>query len=314
MKGHVTVVIPLYNKQTFIEQTLQSVLSQSYKNLDCVIVDDGSTDDSFTIAQRFIKENRLQWTLVSQQNSGQTKARNHGIRLAQGEFLAFLDSDDLWTPNKIQLQVAALEAHPKSVLVLNAYAIFDEKGAIPRIVRHRNSRKMNSQWLDMRGFGGGLESLGLVRRRVFDDIGFFDETLSTSSGLDLSLRLEQAGEIILLKEVGLYYRISPGQWHANPKALKQDLRVLSAKHLTSSLESTSKFQEAYFFWTAARLNGRFAFIKAFMVEVIALDFYRLRMLESLLMRNLHSRALGWAERRMSISFLKEVSMKGSLTP
>ena len=91
----VSVIIPLFNKEQFIEQTLQSVLDQSYKNLECIIVDDGSTDNGPQITQRFIERNSLSWKLVSQPNAGQTKARNFGIQLSSGMYLAFLDSDDI---------------------------------------------------------------------------------------------------------------------------------------------------------------------------------------------------------------------------
>jgi glycosyltransferase involved in cell wall biosynthesis len=309
MKGKVSVVVPLYNKQNYIEQTLRSVMNQTYKNLECLIVDDGSTDNSVAIARKFIEDNQLSWSLYLQSNSGQTKARNHGIRESKGEYIAFLDSDDLWAPNKLELQVKAIEENHKSVLVLSAYAIFKEDHTVPRIVRHRKAKKMNSQWIDMRGFGGGLESLGLVRRDVLDKIGLFDEHLSTSSGLDLSLRLEKIGDITLLNEIGLYYRISIGQWHGKTDALKQDLRTLSEKYSQGDFRRTSKFQDAYFFWISTRLEGPMASLKAFLHALLVLDLHRLQMLKSLVLRNFYSRIYGWVERKKTISFLISMDIR-----
>lgn len=309
MNSLASVVIPLYNKESYIIQTLRSVMNQTYANLECIIVDDGSTDKSVEMVSKFISEHELPWRLISQMNSGQTKARNHGIRLARGEYIAFLDSDDLWPVNKIELQVEAMEKNPNSVLILSSYAIFDEGSSIPRIVRHKNSKKMNSRWLDMRGFGGGLESLGLMRRETLDQVGFFDETLSTSSGLDLSLRLEKLGEIVLLKQLGLYYRISSGQWHSNSVALKQDLRTLSQKQLHANQKDVSRFQEAYFFWTTVRQDGLVTFIKALLKSLVSMDLIKLRMIKSLILRNYISRIVGWILRNETHKFLKSMGIR-----
>jgi glycosyltransferase involved in cell wall biosynthesis len=299
----------LFNKEAFIEQTLQSVMKQTYKNFECIIVDDGSTDDSVKVVKKFIEENRLPWKLLSQSNLGQTKARNSGIRNSVGDYLAFLDSDDLWPPDKIELQVNAIERTPNTVLVLSAYAIFKNASSVPRIVRHKNALKMNAQWLDMSGFGGGLESLGLVKRTALNQIGLFDENLSTSSGLDLSLRLEGIGDIILLRELGLYYRISPGQWHGNPVALKRDLVTLKNKHANSDIKNVSRLHDSYFFWTAIRREGVLAFAKEFVKALAALDLIKLNMCKSLVLRNFHSTLLGWLKRKQIRQFLLAMDLR-----
>lgn len=299
----VSVIIPLFNKEQFIEQALQSVLDQSYKNIECIIVDDGSTDNGPQVTQRFIEKNSLSWKLVSQPNAGQTKARNVGIHLSSGVYLAFLDSDDIWPPSKIQSQVDAMIQNPGCVLVLSAYAIFGDSAKRPRVVRHKKSKRMNSGWLDMRGFGGGLESLGLVRRLTIDQIGTFDEDLSTSSGLDLSLRLEQCGELVLLKEIGLYYRISNGQWHGNSDALKHDLIKLTRKHGASNSRRLVAFHDSYFYWANVRSKGLSGFVRSIFLAIIKFDIYKILMLKSLLSRNLYSRLLGWLERKRTTGFL-----------
>jgi len=307
--NRVSVIIPLFNKEHFIEQTLQTVLNQSYKNIECIIVDDGSTDSGPQITQRFIDRNNLSWKLISQQNAGQTKARNHGIRLSSGDYLAFLDSDDLWAPTKIQSQVDAMIKNPGCVLVLSAYAIFGDRISRPRVVRHKSSKRMNSRWLDMRGFGGGLESLGLVRRKTIDDIGMFNEALSTSSGLDLSLRLARCGDIVLLRQIGLYYRISDGQWHGNSDALKRDLIQLNKIYGASNPKKLFTLQESYFYWTRVRSKGLLEFVKSAFLAIIKLDIYKISMLQSLLSRNLHSQLLGWLEGKQTTDFLSHAELQ-----
>ena len=302
----VSVIIPLFNKENFIEQTLQSVLNQSYKDLECIIVDDGSTDNGPQIAQSFIAQNNLPWKFISQENSGQTKARNYGIQISSGEYLAFLDSDDLWPPTKIQTQIDVMLENPECVLVLSAYAIFGGNGTPPRVVRHKRSNRMNSRWLDMRGFGGGLESLGLVRRKTLDEIGMFDEELSTSSGLDLSLRLAQYGKIVLLKQIGLYYRISAGQWHGNSNALKHDLIRLNRMYGAPNPKKLVALQESYFYWVKVRSLGLIEFVKSLLLALIKFDIYKLLMLKSLLIRNLHSQLLGRLNRKNTNEFLSRI--------
>jgi glycosyltransferase involved in cell wall biosynthesis len=305
----VSVIIPLFNKEQFIEQTLQSVLNQSYKNLECIIVDDGSTDNGQQITQKFIDRNNLSWKLVSQQNAGQTNARNNGIRLSSGEYLAFLDSDDLWAPTKIESQVDAMIKNPECVLVLSAYAIFGDRTSRSRVVRHKRSERMNSRWLDMRGFGGGLESLGLVRRITIDEIGMFGEELSTSSGLDLSLRLAQRGEIVLLRQIGLYYRISDGQWHGNSDALKRDLIKLVSRYGAHNSKKLVALQDSYFFWTKAHSKGLLELVKCAFLAFIKLDVYKILMLESLLSRNVSARVLGRLERKRTDEFLSQIELQ-----
>ena len=303
MSGLVSVVIPLYNKEKYIFQTLQSVMNQTYKSLECIIVDDGSTDNSVEIARKFITDNELPWRLISQENSGQTKARNHGIHQARGEFIAFLDSDDLWPETKIELQVDAIENNPDSVLVLCSYAIFGEGNSIPRVVIHKTCKKMNSNWLDMRGFGGGLESLGLVRRKTLDQIGMFNENLSTSSGLDLSLRLERVGKTILLPEIGLYYRLSSGQWHTNINPLVKDMGKLADEYGGELRSQIKKFQASYFYWTRQGSGGSKEFAVGVLRAFLTLDLAKLLLLNSLILRNLLASYRGWLKRKETLEFL-----------
>ena len=161
----------------------------------------------------------------------------------------------------------------------------------------------------MRGFGGGLESLGLVRRRTIDEIGMFDEELSTSSGLDLSLRLARCGEIVLLRQIGLYYRISDGQWHSNSDALKSDLIQLISRYGTSDSKKLAALQESYFYWTKVRSKGLTEFVRSAFLAIIKVDIHKISMLESLLSRNLYSQLLGWLERKQTAEFLGHIELQ-----
>ena len=107
-KPLISVMIPVYNCDRYLGEAIESVLSQTYRPLEIIIIDDGSTDGSAAVAKRFMPHIHYYY----QANAGIGSARNKGIELAQGSFFAFLDADDLWSKDKLAQQMAALEAHP----------------------------------------------------------------------------------------------------------------------------------------------------------------------------------------------------------
>ena len=228
MTPKVSVVIPVFNKASWIEETLMSVADQTYKDWEAIIVDDGSTDDSLKIIRNFIKQTPGEWKVISQENRGQCEARNAGINASSGEFIALLDGDDCWAENKLEIQVAMLVKNQKAALVLCPYLIYDDSKSKfgQRLVMHKNTKKMLEGWLSLRGFGGGTESTGLIRKTELISAGGFDPKLSTSAGLDLTLRLSRLGEILFANNTCMKYRIHTGQWHTNLEVLEADLVTL----------------------------------------------------------------------------------------
>ena len=292
MSIDISIIIPLYNKEEFIGRTLRSVALQDISNWECIIIDDGSTDSSVKKVNAFISENSGNWKVVSQVNSGQTRARNHGISLASGKYFAFLDADDLWPKSKLRSQFEVLENDSNIVLVLSAFAIFKDHVSIPRVVRHRDPHKMNERWLQMSGFGGGLESVGMMRRTSLLEQEVFDTTLSTSSGLDLSLRLEKVGKIVLLPQIGLYYRINSGQWHADTHELGRNLEILYNRYRGSFGENLAADHSAYLYWISARSHGRRYLLLAMLKAVLYVKNRRLLLLLNLVWRNVVSARRG----------------------
>src|SRR5262249_46275201 len=120
----VSVVMPVYNGERFLRESLESVFAQTFQDFEMLCVDDGSTDRSASILQQYGPRIRV----VRQENAGQSAARNAGVALAQGRYIAFLDQDDLWYPSKLMSQVAAIEANPHAVLVHCDFDRIDENG------------------------------------------------------------------------------------------------------------------------------------------------------------------------------------------
>ena len=291
----VSIVIPLYNKSQWILQTLTSVANQTYKNWECIIVDDGSSDESLKLVKKFALENQGEWRIYSQSNSGQAVARNFGISLARGKYIALLDADDLWFPNKLTKQIDYLEKNKDVDIIFCSYVIFEEslKNSL-RVVRFRDSRKMIMRWLQMFGFGGLIESVGLMKSEFLENHGAFSEDLSTSSGLEISLRALINANVVVLHDVLVAYRISDNQWHKDSDELALNCKILNSMYGGRSLEESliKSYQDAYFFWNEIRKKGRSGYLVSFAVSILRFDVPRTHMFLALLSRNIRSYLAG----------------------
>lgn len=193
----VSVIIPSYNRARFLGRAIQSILDQTYRNFEILVIDDGSTDGTRDVAESFGKVVRY----VYQPNSGVSAARNHGIRIARGDYLAFLDSDDEFLPTKLEKQIAYLETHSRVGMVYSSYLILDE-------VTHQSypSRQpLLSGWvfreLLLRCMWAPLTTpTVMLRKVVLECVGLFDETMHLAEDIDLWCRVARRFEIASLPE------------------------------------------------------------------------------------------------------------------
>ncbi|GIX49573.1 MAG: hypothetical protein KatS3mg131_3784 [Candidatus Tectimicrobiota bacterium] len=207
----VSVVIPVYNAERFLAETLDSVLCQSYGDFEVVLVDDGSTDASPAIACRYQQRYPDKVRLVRKRNGGPASARNLGIAQARGEFVAFLDADDLWLPQKLAKQVACLRAQPAEVGLVYTRAVkFDAEGVwlLPRAYQ----RPAPSGWVyrDILRCNPVPSPSVLVRRACFARVGGFDESLDIIEDQDMWARLARVFRVALVDEVLCLYREHAG--------------------------------------------------------------------------------------------------------
>jgi len=303
----ISIIIPLFNKEDFIVQTLKSILNQDNNDWECIIVDDGSTDNSLQIVTDFCSTYTGNWKILSVTNGGQTKARNIGIREATGRYLAFLDADDLWVTDKLSKQFQYLEGNPDVIAVLSSYAIFGASSGRIRVVRIANFDRMLRNWADMSGFGGGLESVGMVRRIEGPSGLFFDESLSTSSGLDFMIRCAQLGNVILLKEIGLLYRLSGGQWHTNIVELSNNAAKIAENYSSYFKSNLHKRHLEYYFWVEARKHGHAHLLLMILSDLVHLRASRLQMLLCLFSRNIKALWVGSLNRKYVLKQLQILS-------
>lgn len=209
----VSVVVPVYNGERFLGEALESAMAQDYPRLDVVVVDDGSTDGSAAVARRFPVR------LLQQPNRGVAVARNAGIAATQGEYIAFLDQDDLWLPGKTELQAGFLDAHPATIAVLSYQRLFLEPGV------------ERPSWLKEEHLArpqvGYLPSALMARREAFARIGAFDPSYSTASDADWFFRAAGLGlQPLVLPDVLVNRRIhEANQSHSSGIVPRELLRV-----------------------------------------------------------------------------------------
>jgi len=212
--GLVSVIMPAYNAERTIEQSILSVLNQSYSQLELIIVDDGSTDSTISKVKSFF-DHRIR--LVSQPNQGVSVARNTGICHSSGEFIAFLDSDDCWIANKLSVQIACLRAKNEIDFVFSSFKILTERGIFNGPVhtnRFTSSNTLGSRIL-VSDYIGTLTVL--LRKSILDKHSplYFDPSLSGTEDWDLWIRVLQTARPLYINTDLAYYRQSSSSLSGN---------------------------------------------------------------------------------------------------
>ncbi len=186
----VSVVIPVFNGAPFVANAVASVRVQTAKDVEILVVDDGSTDGTQEVLRQLERTHGIAW--FQRDHGGPARSRNDGIQAAKGEFIALLDCDDVWLPDKLEAQLAILRAKPQVGVVHTDYEVVYEDGTVEERVRARHSREPL-----VRAFAGGhtaLPSTLLIRRSVLDKVGALDPELYGSEDSDLTIRLYRATE------------------------------------------------------------------------------------------------------------------------
>ena len=213
----VTIVTPSYNQGRFIERTIQSVLSQDYPHLEYLVLDGGSRDETVDILKKY--SHRLRW--VSRKDRGQSDAINQGLKAANGEILAYLNSDDTYTPGAIRRAVAHLVSHPSCDLVYGQGWHIDDED---RYLESYPTEAFDSERLASRCFI--CQPTAFWRRGLHDKIGYFDEDVHFVMDYEFWMRAAKVARIAMLNEYQAHSRL----WEDN-KTLGS-----RAKHLRQSLD------------------------------------------------------------------------------
>ena len=227
----VTAVIPAFNSEKYILAAIDSVLSQTYEQIECLVVDDGSTDSTARLVA-----SRPGVRCISQVNGGVAKARNVGIREARGDLIAFLDADDAWLPDKTETQVRLFESEPRLGLAYSGMWITDEQlepvgrmHAPPSAVALRNSLLMEPPVVS-------VAQTAIVPKGVLGELGGFDERMTTSADTDLACRIAIRHLVEGVDEPLVLYRQHESQMHHNTAAMEHDMAALFEKIFTSDAD------------------------------------------------------------------------------
>ncbi|MEH2353705.1 glycosyltransferase [Nostoc sp.] len=207
----ISVIIPAYDSEKTIKETIQSVLNQTFTNFELIIINDGSQDSTLDIITQ-IKDPRIK--VFSYPNAGGNVSRNRGLNLAVGEFVSFLDADDLWTPDKLQSQLKALQENAAATVAYSWTDYIDENGEIVLSGTHITANGDVYGKLLLTNF---LEngSNPLIRREALIKLGGFDESLSAAQDWDMWLRLACQFYFVCVPSVQILYRISVNSVSAN---------------------------------------------------------------------------------------------------
>ena len=198
----VSIITPVYNGEQYLLAAIESGLAQTYQNFELLIVNDGSIDNSADIIKPFLKDSRVIY--IEQKNAGVAAARNTAIKQARGKYVGFLDQDDLWRNNKLEVQVAALEQDESVALVHSRQDYIDLQG-----------NKIDYEWItgasgycfeDMFKKNRIAVLTVLIRKTIIEEIGLFNEQLSVTDDYEMWLRVTLKHPIKYIDEPLAFYR------------------------------------------------------------------------------------------------------------
>jgi glycosyltransferase involved in cell wall biosynthesis len=222
----VSVIIPTYNHAQYVVETIQSVLKQSFRDFEVIVVNDGSSDQTENVLKPYIDAGLIHY--VRQENQGVAIARNHGLALAVGGYIAFLDDDDLWPPDKLEWQVEFLD-HSDAVLI--GGGCYSNESEDPDLLAGADPvRPLQDRDLFRRNpFSSPGQTL--LRRSAMEQVGGFDPEIWGADDLDLWMRLLSAGPLFISRKPALFYRLH--QHNASSDAIKMatNLEKVFAKNL-----------------------------------------------------------------------------------
>ena len=221
----VSVIIPTYNRANLVAKAIKSVLSQTYQDFEIIVIDDGSTDNTEEIIRSF-KDKRVKYIKKYKENKGSSVARNIGIKVARGKYIALLDSDDEWLPEKLDKQIKVLQSEsPEVGVVYSNLCYIDENGK--SMNKLRNPKKEGYIYEDLFGKNCvGTPSTVLIRKECFHQVGLFDDLLNAMEDWDMWIRIAKYYRFALIKVPLVKYRL-----HSNQKTRNLELKIITANRI-----------------------------------------------------------------------------------
>lgn len=223
----VSAIIATYNRARFVGQAVTSILSQTYPNIETIVIDDGSTDQTREVLEPYF--DRI--TYVHQQRCERSKARNRGFQLSNGDYIAFLDSDDLWHPSKIEQQVGVLNGNPQVGLVYGDVEFIDECGkpCANELQWEKPTRLALYEDLMTHNIVTGTTSCAMIRRTILNLAGLFDEAMNTCEDLDLYRRISMHCDFHKINAPLVLFRLHGGNTQGQSVAMAKGWEITIKK-------------------------------------------------------------------------------------
>ena len=223
----VSVIIPVFNRPILVKTAIDSVLAQTYKNFEIVLVNDGSTDNTGNVLNNYEREYPRRIRVIHQENAGQVISRNNGIKISRGQYIAFLDSDDFWHPEKLEKQIPLFAG--RIGLVYCGINEVDEQGrvinAVPCESRMRGDI-YHHLLVRNRMTGGSV----VVTRDAIDKVGLFDPQLKAAENWDLWIRIAKEYLVDFVNEPLVNYRKHGANMSGNAELMADATKIIFQKH------------------------------------------------------------------------------------
>lgn len=204
---NISIVIPLYNKEFSICKTIEAVLAQTYTHFEIIIVNDGSTDNSYEVAKEF-KDERIK--IISKENGGVSSARNLGIKMAQYDHIAFLDADDYWDRNYLSEMSIAINKFPSALLYYCPHEYIDKKG----IGHSTMIKSLEEKYMGLISIfnysqeEGPWTSATIIKKTKESQLFLFDEDFTMGEDIDLWIRIALKGEVVIVNKAMSHYNLN----------------------------------------------------------------------------------------------------------
>ena len=223
----VSVIIPVFNRENLVSSAIESVLAQTYDSIEIILINDGSTDKSLSILKKYEEKFPHKIKVLDQDNQGQAKARNTGITNSSGGFIAFLDSDDIWLPTKLEEQLKHFT--DRVGLVYSGIEIIDDSGVV--LKRERANERLQGLifpelLVENRMTGGSV----VVSREALNKVGYFDPSFQAAENWDLWLRICREFEARAIGHPLIQYRIHNDNMSKNDILMLESKRKIIEKH------------------------------------------------------------------------------------
>jgi glycosyltransferase involved in cell wall biosynthesis len=280
-----SVVIPLYNKANYIQNCLESVLKQTHKEFEVILVNDGSTDGSETVVERF-QDSRIR--LVHQENKGASAARNKAISLAKHEWIALIDADDYWYPNHLEELQNTIEQFPKADVVCNNYEILLEKD----YVKHPTfsiEYPLKAQYIEDYFKGSLIDPIAWTSAlsftsSIFKKVGEFDTNIKSGQDIDLMVKFGLAATIAFNPKVTMRYHRKTENNLSDETGLREKLNYID-NHRSEEKKNPPLHQYMDINRFSLAIQAKMAQDKALFKELVGrLDLHHLNSKQKLLLK------------------------------